>query len=303
MQIDRARSQFIDYLRIERSLSSNTISAYTRDLMRFEEFLNESTLDSVDSKTLLAFEVSLKQAGLTQSSINRVLSTLRGFFKFLQREFDRPDPTVDLIPTKVPRRLPKALSVSEISSIIDATQREFDPSSLRDRSIVELLYGTGARVSEIVGLNVSDINTVDVEGDSVTVIKLRGKGSKERIVPVGDFAKRALDEYMVRLRPSLSEKSKGSQGALFLNQRGARLSRQSAWQIVYDAAKAVGLESRVSPHVFRHSYATHLLDGGADIRVVQELLGHSSVTTTQIYTLITIDKVRESYITAHPRAR
>ena len=206
--------------------------------------------------------------------------------------------------SKVPRRLPKALTIKEITSLIDSTKREGDPISLRNHAIIELLYGTGARVSEIVGVDINDFAESDVEGVAITTLKLRGKGSKERIVPLGSFAKNALDEYLVRIRPNLLSKSKSSrvETALFLNQRGSRLSRQSAWQMISDAADATGLSGKVSPHVFRHSYATHLLDGGADIRVVQELLGHASVTTTQIYTLITIDKVREAYATAHPRA-
>ena len=175
--------------------------------------------------------------------------------------------------------------------------------SPRDSAILELLYSTGGRVSEIIGINTADLSTTKLSDDEVSVLKLKGKGSKERFVPLGKYAVTALEDYLVRTRPALAGKNSKATSALFLNSRGGRLSRQSAWQIVLDAAVATGLEGRVSPHVFRHSYATHLLDGGADIRVVQELLGHSSVTTTQIYTLITIDKVRETYSTAHPRAK
>jgi integrase/recombinase XerD len=169
--------------------------------------------------------------------------------------------------------------------------------------MLELLYSSGGRVSEIVGVNTGDISVTQTNDGDVTVLKLRGKGSKERLVPLGKFAVAAIEDYFTRTRPALAAKNSKSESALFLNVRGKRLSRQSAWQIVLDAAIATGLEGKVSPHVFRHSYATHLLDGGADIRVVQELLGHSSVTTTQIYTLITIDKVRETYSTSHPRAK
>jgi integrase/recombinase XerD len=174
---------------------------------------------------------------------------------------------------------------------------------LRDVALLELLYSTGGRVSEIIGINMSDLAKVESENEIIQTIKLRGKGSKERIVPIGSFALTALDNYLIRVRPELLAKGVRNESALFLNSRGGRLSRQSAWNIVLHAAKACGLEGKVSPHVFRHSYATHLLDGGADIRVVQELLGHSSVTTTQIYTLVTIDKIRQSYSSAHPRAR
>jgi integrase/recombinase XerD len=169
--------------------------------------------------------------------------------------------------------------------------------------MLELLYSSGARVSELIGINVNDVNTVQTDDGEITTLKLRGKGSKERIVPLGKFASNAINTYLVRIRPELATKSTKVSAALFLNSRGGRISRQSAWQIVLDAANAASVTEHVSPHVFRHSYATHLLDGGADIRVVQELLGHASVTTTQIYTLITIDKVRESYSMAHPRAR
>jgi integrase/recombinase XerD len=199
--------------------------------------------------------------------------------------------------------LPKALTIEEITRLIDSARREGDPISLRDSAILELLYSSGGRVSEIVGINVNDIALSQTAEGEITVLKLRGKGSKERIVPLGSYAVNAIEEYVTRTRPALASHNSKVDAALFLNSRGSRLSRQSAWQIVLDASKATGLEGKVSPHVFRHSYATHLLDGGADIRVVQELLGHSSVTTTQIYTLITIDKVRESYSLAHPRAK
>jgi len=174
---------------------------------------------------------------------------------------------------------------------------------LRDQAMLELLYSSGARVSELIGINLNDLSAMQTNDGSITTLKLRGKGSKERIVPLGSFASKAIDNYVTRVRPELTAKSAKTTSALFLNSRGSRISRQSAWQMVLDSAQAAGVSEHVSPHVFRHSYATHLLDGGADIRVVQELLGHASVTTTQIYTLITIDKVRESYSMAHPRAK
>jgi len=198
--------------------------------------------------------------------------------------------------------LPKALRIDQILLLIDAAYREGEPITLRDKSLIELLYSSGARVSELIGLNTNDISTVEINDEKVSTVKLRGKGGKERIVPIGAFATHAVSDYLVRIRPGLAAKNSHSESALFLNNRGGRLTRQSAWNIVLDSAKAAGISEKVSPHVFRHSYATHLLDGGADIRVVQELLGHASVTTTQIYTLITIDKVRESYSTSHPRA-
>ncbi len=306
MKFNQALEQFLDHLTIERGLSKNSLVAYSRDLTKFSEFLAEAGHDfeTLSEAEIIAFEVWLKARSLSVTSINRNISALKSFYKYLAQEFATPNPVASMSSSKVPRRLPKALTIKEITSLIDATKRESDPISLRDHAIIELLYGTGARVSEIVGIDINDFSQSEVEGNPITVLKLRGKGSKERMVPMGSFAKLALDEYLVRIRPNLLAKSKSAriETALFLNQRGSRLSRQSAWQMISDAADATGLTGKVSPHVFRHSYATHLLDGGADIRVVQELLGHASVTTTQIYTLITIDKVREAYATAHPRA-
>ena len=306
MKFENALQSFLDHLTIERGLSGNSISAYRRDLAKYCDFLVKEKLDfeQLTEKEIVDFEVWLKGFGLAITSINRNISALKSFYKYLAQEFSITNPVSAVASSKVPRRLPKALTIKEITSLIDSTKREGDPISLRDHAIIELLYGTGARVSEIVGIDIYDFSQSDIEGNPITTLKLRGKGSKERIVPLGSFAKSALDEYLVRIRPNLLTKSKSArvESALFLNQRGSRLSRQSAWQMISDAADATGLSGKVSPHVFRHSYATHLLDGGADIRVVQELLGHASVTTTQIYTLITIDKVREAYATAHPRA-
>jgi len=280
--------------------------AYTRDLQRFSDFLLENSIDlsQIQQEELDLFISVLSKTNLALSTVNRVLSTLRSFYGYLEREHGIHNPMKDVESRKIPLRLPKALTVSEITSLIDGSYSEDNVISLRDRAILELLYSTGGRVSEIVGINVNDISMMNSESAEVRVIKLRGKGNKERIVPMGSFSVKALDDYLVRVRPSLLGKnSKNKNDALFLNQRGSRISRQSAWQIVVDSAKKSGLSEGISPHVFRHSFATHLLDGGADIRVVQELLGHASVTTTQIYTLITIDKIRESYSLAHPRAR
>jgi integrase/recombinase XerD len=305
MKFESARSSYLDQLRIERGLSSNSISSYARDLTKFESFLMDSNKDyaKLSVQDLTDFEVWLKAMGLALSSINRTLSAVKGFYKYASLEFDIANPTLEVVSAKIARKLPKALSVDEVTSLIESAKREGDPISLRNFAMLELLYSSGGRVSEIVGVNTGDISVTQTNEGDVTVLKLRGKGSKERLVPLGKFAVAAIEDYFTRTRPALAAKNSKSEPALFLNVRGKRLSRQSAWQIVLDAAVATGLEGKVSPHVFRHSYATHLLDGGADIRVVQELLGHSSVTTTQIYTLITIDKVRETYSTAHPRAK
>ena len=306
MQFDKVAKSFLDHLQIERALSANSISADKRDLAKFEAFLRDKSLDlaSVSEEDIVIYEVHQKATGLSLASINRSTSALKTFYKYLVREHSISDPTTGITSNKLARKLPKALTISEMESLINSAERSSNATSLRDKAILEMLYGTGARVSEIVGINVSDFDKTLFESSEVVTLKLRGKGSKERIVPLGFYAKTALDNYLVRLRPQLAAKSKDSRSnnALFLNSRGTRISRQSAWQIVIAAADACDLSGKVSPHVFRHSYATHLLDGGADIRVVQELLGHSSVTTTQIYTLITIDKVREAYATAHPRA-
>jgi integrase/recombinase XerD len=303
LNFDLAASSFLNHLQIERGLAANSISAYRRDLNKFAVFLKDKQLSDVDPETITHFETSLREANLSVASINRVDSTLRSFFKHLQQEYGYADPTLEIAPKKSARRLPKALTIAQIVSMINASLREGQPITVRDQAMLELLYSSGARVSELIGINLSDLSKIETDDGILTTLKLRGKGSKERIVPLGSFASKAIEDYMVRVRPELAAKSSKTTAALFLNSRGSRISRQSAWQMVLDAAEAAGVSDHVSPHVFRHSYATHLLDGGADIRVVQELLGHASVTTTQIYTLITIDKVRESYSMAHPRAK
>jgi integrase/recombinase XerD len=304
---ESARSAFIDHLRIERGLSENSLLSYSRDLRYFLEFLADLKLQvsGITASTLSEFEVWLKDRSLAMSSINRTNSAVKSFLIYCAREYELNLPTGEISSHKIARKLPKALTIDEVTSLIESAKSLSEATSLRDVALLELLYSTGGRVSEIIGININDLAKVESENEKeiIQTIKLRGKGSKERIVPIGSFALTALDDYLVRVRPALAAKGGKSESALFLNSRGGRLSRQSAWNIVLEAARACGLEGKVSPHVFRHSYATHLLDGGADIRVVQELLGHSSVTTTQIYTLVTIDKIRQSYSSAHPRAR
>jgi integrase/recombinase XerD len=300
-----ARTSFLDHLRIERGLSENSLLSYSRDLRYFLEFLHATNTQvrDITASTLSEFEVWLKDRSLAISSINRTNSAVKSFLIYCAREYDLNLPTGGISSHKVARKLPKALTIDEVASLIESAKSLSVSTSLRDVALLELLYSTGGRVSEIIGINLNDLAKVESDNEVIQTIKLRGKGSKERIVPIGSFALTALDNYLVRTRPALLVKSGKNENALFLNSRGGRLSRQSAWNIVLQAAQACGLEGKVSPHVFRHSYATHLLDGGADIRVVQELLGHSSVTTTQIYTLVTIDKIRQSYSSAHPRAR
>lgn len=300
---DIASTSFLNYLQIERGLATNTITAYRRDLIKFHAFLKDTELKDVTPSVIQSFESSLRQLDLSVAAINRMNSTLRAFFRYLEQEYELKDPTTNISFSKTGRRLPKALSIQQITSIIDSAYRESEPITLRDKAMLELLYSSGARVSELIGININDLSTVQTTDGEILTLKLRGKGSKERIVPLGSFASKAIDSYCVRVRPDLLAKKPKNNSALFLNSRGGRISRQSAWKMVLNASSAAGVLEGVSPHVFRHSYATHLLDGGADIRVVQELLGHASVTTTQIYTLITIDKVRESFSMAHPRAK
>lgn len=292
--------EYLNHLTVERGLSKNTISAYNRDLERFFTFLDVQKVDPlrIQEAHLTDYVVSLRMNDLSESTISRGVVAIRNWMEFTSKEKEFVNPIKDFKPPKPNLRLPKALKIEEVTSLISYVSMGDTPSALRDGAIVELLYGTGARISEIVGLNVQDISKFD--GDQVTALRLTGKGGKTRVVPIGKYAQIALDQYLVRVRPGLLKKQ---ESALFLNSRGSRLSRQSIWSMIAHGAHSAGIASDVSPHSLRHSFATHLLDGGADIRVVQELLGHSSVTTTQIYTLVTIDKLRESYAQAHPRAK
>jgi integrase/recombinase XerD len=293
----RAARQYLAHLAVERSLSENTLAAYRRDLQKYLHHLASRGVGdpaAVTREDVASFADVL--AAMAPSSVARSMTAARSFHRFLFEEGTTPDnPARDVRPPKLPRRLPKALTVEEISRLIEAASMGDTPVSLRDRALLEVLYGTGARISEAVGLTADDIDT------EARVIRLFGKGRKERLLPLGSYAIEALDAYSVRGRPALARHGAGTP-ILFLNTRGRPLSRQSAWTIVQQAAERAGLGGRVSPHSLRHSFATHLLQGGADVRVVQEMLGHSSVTTTQIYTLVTRDTVREVYAAAHPRA-
>jgi integrase/recombinase XerD len=296
--------RFLDFLSVERGLSANTLDAYRRDLTRYSAYLAaHGVVDgaAVGEDAISAFLGSLSATEYAEgkryraSSVARALSAVRMFHVFLLREGDTgANPAESVFRPKVPKNLPRPLTVTEVESIL-AAPGDGDVVGLRDRAILEALYGAGVRISELVGLDVDD---VDLEEGSVRVL---GKGSKERIVPIGRYASSAVQSYLTRSRPALASVSTGP--ALFLNQRGGRLTRQGATNILQAAARRAGLDKRISPHTLRHSFATHLLEGGADIRVVQELLGHASLSTTQIYTLVTGDRLREEYFTAHPRAR
>jgi integrase/recombinase XerD len=303
---------YLDHLGVERGLSRNTLSSYRRDLDRYLRSLAGE--DVVELAAAGAGHVARHLARLREgepghpplapASAARGISAVRGLHRFAAREgLVADDVTRDVKPPAPPRRLPKALDVDQVERLLAAAgpAEAVDALVLRDRALLEFLYGTGARISEAVGAAVDDFDL----GDESTVV-LRGKGGRTRLVPVGGYARDAVDAYLVRGRPALAGTGKGTP-AVFLNARGGPLSRQSAWSILRRAAEAAGLPvdgpHAVSPHTLRHSYATHLLDGGADVRVVQELLGHASVTTTQVYTLVTVDRLREVYAVAHPRAR
>jgi integrase/recombinase XerD len=301
---------YLDHLTVERGLSRNTLESYRRDLRRYTEYLIDvgvTTIDVVSEKEVAGFVAVLRSGdeqhpALVASSAARAVVAARGLHRFAVREGIAPtDPAAAIRPPAPPRRLPRALPIDDVVAMLEAAGFDGTVKAVRDRALLEFLYGTGARIGEAVGLDVDDL---DLENGAVL---LHGKGGKDRIVPVGGYARAAIEAYLVRGRPTIATgsgaSSRGNGGGLFLNLRGGRLSRQSAWAILRSAADRAGVRATVGPHTLRHSFATHLLDGGADVRVVQELLGHASVTTTQVYTLVTVDRLREVYATAHPRAR
>ncbi len=332
-ELSAALRGYLDHLAVERGVARNTLLSYRRDLRRYLIFLalsGRTRVDEITSADVSEFLATLRMGtdghpALAASSAARAVVAARGWHRFLLAEGTvTADASRDVHPPAPAKRLPKALPVDTIARLLEAASGD-DPRGLRDRALLELLYATGARISEAVGLDVDDVddlgrrvgpgtagvgpadNAAAPDQSLVSVVRLRGKGSKERMVPVGSYAIAALQAYLVRGRPALASAGR-SRGALFLNNRGGRLSRQSAWQVLQDTAERAGIRAGdngtgISPHTLRHSFATHLLEGGADVRSVQELLGHASVTTTQIYTLVTVDSLREVYATSHPRAR
>ncbi|HEU0103929.1 MAG TPA: site-specific tyrosine recombinase XerD [Mycobacteriales bacterium] len=297
-------SSYLDHLAVERGLAANTLLSYRRDLRRYLEHLGGRGIDDLAAVTendVTDFLAALREGdgehpALSAASAGRGVVAVRGLHRFAHREgLTAGDPAHQVKPPAPARRLPKALPVDQVERLLEGAGPPDTAWALRDRALLELLYGTGARISEAVGLAVDDLER------GAGLVRLDGKGGKQRVVPVGSYAARAVEAYLVRGRPELAAAGRGDP-ALFLNRRGGRLSRQSAWAVLRAAAGRAGLSGQVSPHTLRHSFATHLLDGGADVRVVQELLGHASVTTTQVYTLVTIDRLREVYATAHPRA-
>ncbi|GAB3721545.1 tyrosine recombinase [Nocardiopsis nanhaiensis] len=324
--LGRVRAAFLDHLSAERAVAANTLMAYRRDLCRYAEFLDGlgvADLSGVGAGQVGAFLSALRDgdddhAPLSAASAGRALAAVRGLHRFAVREgWAATDPAAEVAPPAPPMRLPKAIPLDEVERLLEAAGPTEAPASagradllaLRDRALLEVLYGTGARVSEAVGLDVDDVaDAVDTgAGDAdpgdgpVGLVRFRGKGGRERLVPLGSYARRALGGYLTRARPTLAASGKGGP-ALFVNARGGRLTRQGGWALLSAVADRVRIGG-ISPHTLRHSFATHLLDGGADIRVVQELLGHSSVTTTQVYTLVTVERLREVYASSHPRAR
>ena len=309
---------YLDHLTVERGMSRHTVAAYRRDLHRYADYLAElgvSDPSQVSSAMIGNYAARLREgraapdgdgwieAPLANASVARAVIAVRSLHRFAAAEgLTAEDPARSVRPPKPPRRLPKALSLEQVQAIlaVPATDTEV---GLRDTALLELLYGTGIRISEAVNLDVDEVDRLarTPADEPAPGLRVLGKGDKERIVPVGSYARKALDAYLVRGRPMLVAAGRGTP-ALFVNTRGDRLSRQSAWAVLRSVAKKAGITAEVSPHTLRHSYATHLLDGGADIRVVQELLGHASVTTTQIYTLVTIEHLREVFLTSHPRA-
>jgi integrase/recombinase XerD len=304
--LEGAVGRYLDHLAVERGLATHTLAAYGRDLRRYVGFLSARGIvdpEDVTDATIRAFVASISASThgpddtpYAATTVARALSSVRSFHRFLLREGEATsDPAVGVVRPNLPRALPHPLTVEQVQSIVDAVPTVGDPVALRDRAMLEVLYGAGLRVSELTGLDVDDI---DVRDGAVRVV---GKGGKEREVPLGSFARDAASAYLIRGRPPLV--GSRTRGACFLNQRGGRLTRQSVARILERYARMAGVERRVTPHDLRHSFATHLLDGGADVRVVQELLGHASVATTQIYTLVTKEHLRAAYYTAHPRAR
>ncbi|AKS33992.1 site-specific tyrosine recombinase XerD [Mycolicibacterium goodii] len=308
--LDEQVQGYLDHLSIERGVAANTLSSYRRDLRRYAEHLRQRGIDDlarVAESDVSDFLVALRRgdpdagvAALSAVSAARAVVAVRGLHRFAAAEgLTETDVARAVKPPTPSRRLPKSLTLDEVLALLDAAGGDSEadnPLTLRNRALLELLYSTGARISEAVGLDVDDIDT------QARSVLLHGKGGKQRLVPIGRPAVSALDAYLVRGRPDLARRGRGTP-AIFLNARGGRLSRQSAWQVLQDAAERAGIASAVSPHTLRHSFATHLLDGGADVRVVQELLGHASVTTTQIYTMVTVHTLREVWAGAHPRAQ
>jgi integrase/recombinase XerD len=307
---------YLDHLVVERGVSRHTLQAYRRDLRRYLAFLAaQGVTDPASVTPALVADYAMRlregvrapdgdgwrEAPLAPASVARAVVVARSLHRFAVEEgVVDTDPAAEVHPPTPSRRLPKALRLDQVQAMLDVPATD-TPLGLRDAALLEVLYGTGTRVSEAVTLDVDEVTRLLDSPEGTFGLRVLGKGRKERVVPLGSYARAAVTAYLVRGRPALAARGTGTP-ALFLNARGGRLSRQSAWSVLRTVAERAGVEGEVSPHTLRHSFATHLLDGGADVRVVQELLGHASVTTTQIYTLVTVDHLREVYLSSHPRA-
>lgn len=302
-ELRRLADTWLNHLQVERGLSRNTLMAYRRDVRRYLEFLDRcgvTQLPEITEQHVAGFLRDLRQGGgghqpLSAASAARSVVAVRQFHAFTATENDADDVAAEVSPPTPPRKLPKAIPVVDVERLLAAAGGD-RPAGLRDTAMLELLYGIGARVSELIALDLDDVDLADRS------VRLRGKGGKERVLPLGSCAAEAVGAYLTRERPAFAARGKGTPG-LFLNQRGGRVTRQTVFDVIRRAAEVAQLPVDVSPHTLRHSFATHLLDGGADVRVVQELLGHASVTTTQIYTLVSVQQIRETFALAHPRAR
>ena len=296
MKLDQALKLYLNHLSVERNLARNSLESYSRDLRSYVEYLTQNNkAKSIQENDIQDF-LNSKRSDQSEASITRLVASIRGFHKFMvQEEIADNNPAQYLSVGSKALRLPKTISSDEMNKIIDSISGQ-DPNVTRDKLIFEFLYGTGARISELVN---TDLDDIDIDSN---VVKIRfGKGSKQRIVPLGKSLKTAINNYLTRTRNSLINTKKPN-NALILNSKGGRLTRQSIWEVV----NRVSIQNKVedlTPHTLRHAFATHLLEGGADVRVVQELLGHSSVNTTQIYTHITVERLREVFSETHPRAR
>ena len=306
--VERLVRSYLDHLTVERGASLHTVAAYRRDLGKYTAFLaargidDPATVSGADVAAFLAdVQAPAEGRALSVASATRGLIAVRSLHTFAAAEgLTADNPAATVHPPKGGRRLPKALDIGQVQALLDSPDTD-TVTGVRDAALLELLYGTGGRITEILDLDVDDVSAV--LADPEAGLRLFGKGRKERLVPVGSYARKAVAAWLVRGRPSFAQASSRPSAALLLNSKGQRLSRQSAYGMLQKAAEVAHLGLEVSPHTLRHSFATHLLDGGADVRVVQELLGHASVTTTQIYTLVTVEHLREVFLAAHPRAR
>ena len=297
-------NSFLNYLTVEKGFSVNTLDAYRNDLQQLASFAGEeaakqgliSSWENFSRQVMLSYMLNLKERNYAATTIARKVAATRSFFGFLKSEgIIQTDPTENMSSPSVGKSLPKPITISQVRQLLEQPAKLNTVEAKRDKAMLELLYASGMRISELVSLNLGDVNTD--EG----FVKCFGKGHKERIVPIYEQAARSVQEYIAETRPKLAHKKDGV--ALFLNPRGDRLTRQGFWQKLKEYAKSAGLDAKISPHTLRHSFATHMLSGGADLRAVQELLGHANISTTQVYTHLTSEHVRRTYERSHPRAK